>query len=115
MAHLHINNNIGCGDFFIPGQPFAFGSIVLHANTTGRLDGVKSFAPNQVMTFGGLDYTVDSHGDLALSRRLPDNGDPKDPEDGEDSNYVLESKEDDSHGPEGFIVPEDPYEQEKFR
>ena len=72
MAHLQINSNIGCGDIFVPGQLFAFGSIVLHANTAGRLDRVESFVPNQVITFRSLEYTADSRGDLALSGWRPD-------------------------------------------
>ena len=72
MAHLQINVNIGCGDIFVLGQLFAFGSIVLHTNATGRLDRVESFAPNQVVMFWNLEYTADSRGDLALSDWGPD-------------------------------------------
>ena len=38
--------------------------------------------------------------------------DPEDLEDRVDSNYLSESEEDVSLGSKGFIVPEDPYEQE---
>ena len=71
MAHLQINNNIGC-DIFVPGQLFTFNNIILHANSTGRVDHVESFVSNQVINFGSLEYTADSHGDLALSDWMPD-------------------------------------------
>lgn len=67
IAHLQINCEIGCGDVFVPGQLFAFGSVVLHANSTGRLDHVKSFPPNKMIMFGSLEYTAHSRGDLTLS------------------------------------------------
>ena len=44
-----------------------------------------------------------------------DQGDPEDLDDSEDSNYLPPSKEEDSLGPEDFIIPEDPLEQEKFK
>jgi hypothetical protein len=39
----------------------------------------------------------------------------EDLEDSEDSNYLPPSEEEDSLGPEDFIIPEDPLEQEKFK
>jgi hypothetical protein len=45
MAHLIVGEGIGSRDFFVPGQLFAFGSIVLHADPTGRLDQIDNFAP----------------------------------------------------------------------
>lgn len=43
------------------------------------------------------------------------NRDPKDPKAEEKSDYLPEFEEDVSLGPQDFIVPEDPYEQEGFR
>ena len=54
-------------------------------------------------------------GQLGGPTGMSDNEDPEDPEDPEDKNYLPESEEEVSLGPEEFIVPEDPYEQEKFR
>ena len=39
---------------------FTFGSIVLHADPTGHLDQVDSFAPEQEIRFGNLEYVADS-------------------------------------------------------
>ena len=64
MTRLQINCAIGCGDIFVPGKLFALGSIVLHADSAGRLD--------QIMQFGSLEYIADSRGDLALSGWIPD-------------------------------------------
>ena len=38
MARLIIGDGINTGDIFAPGRLFAFGSIILHANSTGHLD-----------------------------------------------------------------------------
>lgn len=46
---------------------------------------------------------------------MSDNEHPEDSEDPEDSNYLPESEEEVSLGPEEFILPEDTYEQETFR
>ena len=67
MAHLQINNNIGCGGIFALGQLLTFGSIVLHADPSNHLGRMENFAPNQVITFGSPEYTADAPGDLALS------------------------------------------------
>ena len=45
MARLIIGEGIGSRDFFAPGQLFAFGSIVLHTDPTGRLGQVDAFTP----------------------------------------------------------------------
>ena len=45
MARLVISDGIRTGDVFIPGQLFAFGGIVLHANSAGHLDQINNFAP----------------------------------------------------------------------
>ena len=47
MACLVISNGIRTGDAFIPCQLFAFGGIVLHANSTSHLDQIDSFALEQ--------------------------------------------------------------------
>lgn len=54
MARLVISDGIRSGDVFVPGQLFAFGSIVLHANQAGRLGQVGSFTPDQEIRFGNL-------------------------------------------------------------
>jgi hypothetical protein len=46
MARLVIGDGIRTGNIFVPGQLFTFGSIMLHADPTGRLGLVGSFAPN---------------------------------------------------------------------
>ena len=76
-AHLRINDDIGCGKTFVPGQLFTFGSIVLHADSTGRLGQVENFSPGQAIRFGNLEYAADSRGDLAFSGRVCDQ--PEDP------------------------------------
>ena len=80
MARLVINDGIRSGDVFIPGQLFAFGSIVLHASPTGRLGQVGSFSPDQEIRFGNLEFVTDSRGDLILAglSALPEG--PIDPE-----------------------------------
>ena len=72
MAHLQINDGIGCGKTFVPGQLFAFGSIVLHADSTGHLGQVENFSPGQTIRFGNLEYAADSRGDLAFSGWVSD-------------------------------------------
>ena len=37
MAHLQIDDSIGCGMTFLPGQIFVFDSIALHEDSAGRL------------------------------------------------------------------------------
>lgn len=71
MARLQINSNIGRRYIFVPGQLFVFGSFILHAGPTNHLGQVENFAPNQIVRFGNLEYTADSHGDLALSGWMP--------------------------------------------
>jgi hypothetical protein len=67
MAHLLISDGIRSGDIFVPGQLFAFGSIMLHADPTGHLDQVDSFTPDQEIRFGNLEFIADSRGDLILT------------------------------------------------
>jgi len=59
------------------------------------------------------DNTPEQHHDAPEGHESQ--GDPEDLEDSEDSNYLPPSEEEDSLGPEDFIVPEDPLEQEKFK
>ena len=49
------------------------------------------------------------------SERHEDQGNPEDPGDSEDINYLPPSKEEDSLRPEDFVVPEDPLDQERFK
>jgi hypothetical protein len=67
MARLVISNSIHSGGVFIPGQLFAFGSIILHADPTGHLGWVDGFAPDQEIRFGNLKFCTDSWGDLVLA------------------------------------------------
>ena len=66
MARLIISNSASCGDTFVPGQLFAFGSVVLHADPVGHLGRVDSFTPDQEIRFGNLEFVADSRGDLIL-------------------------------------------------
>src|SRR6266566_3497419 len=67
MARLVISEEVRNMDSFVPGQIFAFGSVVLHADPTGRLGRVGTFAPDQEVRFGNLEFSVDSRGDLLLT------------------------------------------------
>ena len=67
MAHLQIDDNIGCGKTFFPGQLFVFGSITLYADSTGLLGQIENFAPGQTIWFGNLEYPADARGELAFS------------------------------------------------
>ena len=58
MARAIIGKGIESGDFFVPGQLFSFGSIVLHANPTGHLDQIDNFAPEHRIRFGNLEYSL---------------------------------------------------------
>ena len=60
MAHLVINEEVCNMGTFVPGQIFAFASIVLHADQTGHLGRVESFAPDQEIRFGNLEFSADS-------------------------------------------------------
>ena len=39
----------------------------MHANPTGHLGRVRSFAPDQEIRFGNLEFSVDSRGDLSFA------------------------------------------------
>lgn len=54
-------------DLFVPGQLFAFGSIMLHADSTGHLDQIDNFAPERQIRFGHLEYVTDAWGDLVFT------------------------------------------------
>lgn len=47
MARLIISDDICNEDVFALGQIFAFGSVVLHVDPTGRLDRIGNLAPDQ--------------------------------------------------------------------
>ena len=46
-----------------------FGSMTFRADSAGHLASIENYAPDQ--TFGGLEYTTDSCGKLALSGWTP--------------------------------------------
>ena len=71
MAHLQINCGSGYGDIFVPDQLFIFGSMVFCADSSGHLASVENYALDHVITFGGLEYTMDSHGELVLTGWTP--------------------------------------------
>ena len=54
-----------------PANFFVLGSMIFCANSTGYLATVENYAPDQIVTFGGLEYTMDSHGELVLSGWTP--------------------------------------------
>ena len=60
MARLFVNEEVRNTGTFVPRQIFAFGSIVLHADPTGHLGRVESFAPDQEVRFRNLEFSVDS-------------------------------------------------------
>src|SRR4051812_48752611 len=80
MARLIIGDGVNTEHIIVLSQLFAFGSIVLHANPTGHLDQVDSFAPEHQIRFGNLEYVADARGDLIFTgfSALPEA--PKDPE-----------------------------------
>jgi hypothetical protein len=41
------------------------------ADSTGHLATIENYAPDQIITFGGLEYTTDSRGELVLSGWTP--------------------------------------------
>ena len=67
MARLRINDEIGCGSSFDPGQLFAFGIIVVHADSTDHLGRIENLSPGQAVRFGNLECATDSRGELAFS------------------------------------------------
>ena len=71
MAHLQINCANGHRDVYALIQLFVFGSMVFCADSTGHLTSVENYAPGRIVTFGGLEYTMDSHGELILSGWTP--------------------------------------------
>jgi hypothetical protein len=64
---LIISNSASRRDTFVPGQLFAFGSVMLHAGPAGLLGRVDSFTPDQEIRFGNLEFVTDSRGDLILT------------------------------------------------
>ena len=80
MARVVINEEVRNMDSFVPGQIFALGSIVLHADPTGCLGQVGSFAPDQEVRFGNLEFSVDSQGDLSLTGLAVSSEAPEDSE-----------------------------------
>ena len=61
----------------------------------------------------GDNTTPEQHHDASEGHE--DQGNPEDPEDSEDSNYLPPSEEEDSLGPKDFVIPEDPLDQERFK
>ena len=60
LARLFIGVGVNTRYIFIPGQLFAFGIIVLHANSVGHLEQVDSFAPEHQIRFGNFEYVADA-------------------------------------------------------
>ena len=80
MARVFINEEVRSMDSFVPGQIFAFGSIVLHADPTGCHGRVGSFAPDQEVRFGNLEFSIDPRGDLLLTGLVVSSDAPEDSE-----------------------------------
>ena len=64
MAPTIVNGDAVQGETFLPGQIFVFGGFALWANSLGRLEQIKSYAPGRQVRFGSLNYTADIRGDL---------------------------------------------------
>ena len=64
MAPSIIYNNTALRETFLPGQNFVFGGFALHANSTGHLEQIDSYAPGHQISFGNLNYVADIRGDL---------------------------------------------------
>jgi hypothetical protein len=45
--------------------------MIFYADSVGHLAPIENYAPDQIVTFGGLEYTMDSHGELVLSGWTP--------------------------------------------
>ena len=67
MACLVISNSIRNGDVFVPGQLFAFSSIMLHADPTVHLGQIDGLALSEEIKFGNLEFFTDPRGDLVLA------------------------------------------------
>jgi hypothetical protein len=67
MARLRINDDVGCGSSFVPGQLFAFGIVVVHADSVGHLGRIENFSLGQTIRFGNLEYATNSRGELTFS------------------------------------------------
>lgn len=80
MARLIIGDGISIGDIFLPDQLSMFGSIVEHADSTGHLDQVDSFAPEHQIRFDNLEYVTDARGDLIFTGFSASRETPADPE-----------------------------------
>ena len=76
MAPSIISNDAIQGEVFLPGQIFAFGGLVLRANSLGHLEQIESYAPGRQVRFGSLNYTADIRGDLIFDGFEPVSGAP---------------------------------------
>ena len=77
MARLIISDDVRVGGSFAPGQIFAVGSIVLHADPTGHPGRIGSLAPDQEIRFGNLEFSVDSRGDLPFAGLVVSSDEPE--------------------------------------
>ena len=71
MAHLQINYDSGYGNVHVPDQLFMFSRMIFCADLVGYPASIENYAPAQIMTFRGLEYTADSHSELILSGWIP--------------------------------------------
>ena len=67
MAHLEINCGTRHGGAYVPGQLLVFESMIFCAHSTDHLVSIRNYAPGRIVTFEGLEYTTDSHGEVILS------------------------------------------------
>ena len=66
MARLVISNEICSKDILFPNQIFIGGNVSSHAVPTGYLGQIGSYAPDQGIRFGTLEFVADSRGELVL-------------------------------------------------
>lgn len=66
MARLVIGADAVSSETFLPGQLFVFGGFALHANSTGHLEQIDSYAPGHQIRFGSFNYIADVQGDLVF-------------------------------------------------
>ena len=59
MSCIFIDDDAASKETFLLGRVFVFGGFVLHANSTGHLEQVDSYAHGHQIRFGNLNYVTD--------------------------------------------------------
>ena len=65
-AHLQINCSNGRGIVYAHRKLVVFDTMIFCTDSIGHMASVENYTPCRIMNFGGLEYTVDSHGKLVL-------------------------------------------------